>query len=546
VNRVFESLLFNPYDIETIPQEHGHLGLEYIAAFQRSHGQSTSILDANFLGLGPAIAAREIRTRNPDVIGFSLFERGLDTNARLAARVKRESRNPRLHVTAGGLYASLHSETLLRRYPAFDSIVLFDGEETFTDLVDALKEGRPLASVRGIMYRSSGTLERTPLRPPLRDLDGLPRPARIFVPGQDALAVMASRGCYGRCKFCSTNAFNRNQDAPRVRIRSVENVLDELSDLYAATGIRRVWFNDANLCAPNSVQPGWVESLAQGILERELPIQIFMLCRANDVRPKRFALLKRAGLVRVAVGFESIHRRVLDYLQKDTTPEVNLRAFEILRNLDVQVLSAYIMFDPYSTLEELGASIDFLVRFHRQLPFYRTATNRSRLIVYESTEMYRSVEQDGLLSDNEYRYDFIHPEIERVWQMVSLWKRHVRNLHRYGRMVDACIARGLEPYPRQLRQICLDYLDLDVAFFRQCLRWAGAGLRAGSRRFRHESADYIDRVQAMNRTLDELAETLEQRFEIYVWAQDHFQKTERVIPLMHSETPSCDGGSRAP
>jgi radical SAM superfamily enzyme YgiQ (UPF0313 family) len=525
------SVLVNPFDSATVPQEHGHLGLEYIASYQETKKQTSEIIDANFLGWGPDIVAEEVKKRNPDVVGFTLFEHGLDMNCRLAERIKKESTKNRIHITAGGLYPSLHAETLLKKYPALDSIVLYDGEETFTTLVESIKKNHPLSSVKGIIYREGNSIKKNPLRRPILDLNALPYPKRVILPDQDALAIMASRGCYARCKFCSTNAFNANMGAPKIRFRSVDSVLKELVYLYEKYRIKRYWFNDANFCAPDKLQPGWVESLAQGIIEHRLQLRFYILCRADDIDHKRFALLKKAGLERLSIGFESIHPRVLNYLQKDISVETNQLAINILRTLGIQMLAGYIMFDPYSTLDEISKSIDFVSRFHRQYPYYRTVTRRNRLIVYENTEMFESCEKDGLLADNPYRYDFAKAEVEDLWRMISIWHSYSHNLHRYGRMAELCHRLGLSDYPKLLFKLCLEYLRIDEAFFRSCLRLAARGVKAQSNKFKRETEVFRIQITGINDRLRKLTDLLRHRHGIYVWAQEEYQRNKLKVNI---------------
>ena len=112
-----------------------------------------------------------------------------------------------------------------------------------------------LAAIDGISYRDAGgNVVATRPRAPIADLDSLPFPAfhlipfdkynfKIDVPGHgplQAVNIMASRGCPFDCNFCAT-PINWGR---HVRMRSPENVVDEIEEHVRERGARVVFFYD--------------------------------------------------------------------------------------------------------------------------------------------------------------------------------------------------------------------------------------------------------------------------------------------------------------
>jgi len=62
----------------------------------------------------------------------------------------------------GGHYPSLRYEELLDYIPQLDSVVLFEGEYTFRELVQALTSGNDWQGILGVAYRR--TVQRSPIR----------------------------------------------------------------------------------------------------------------------------------------------------------------------------------------------------------------------------------------------------------------------------------------------------------------------------------------------------------------------------------------------
>jgi len=102
----------------------------------------------------------------PPVAAFSFFSTQTDTIASLVREVKQRYG---WRLVAGGPHASGDPAGTLAM--GFDVVVRGEGEETLPELLAALADGRDLATVAGISYRSDdGTILHTGRRPPV-DLD---------------------------------------------------------------------------------------------------------------------------------------------------------------------------------------------------------------------------------------------------------------------------------------------------------------------------------------------------------------------------------------
>ena len=122
-------------------------------------------------------------------------------------------------------------------------------------------------------------------RPSVGDLDSLPFPVRDLLPEvleQTGYAsLLSSRGCYGRCTFCSVNAFFARFGA-KYRMRSVENVLAEMEELQRNYGVRNFAFNDANfICGRKGRERAF--EFAEALLKRGIKARFSIQCRVNDV-----------------------------------------------------------------------------------------------------------------------------------------------------------------------------------------------------------------------------------------------------------------------
>ncbi len=114
------------------------MGLMYISATLRRDGHSVEILDADILALTLEETVAEIIRRPAKVIGFSVMQRALLSVKLLVERLR--SKGVTAHICCGGFSATLSAKHILERLPGIDSIILGEGEITFSYLVRAIKE----------------------------------------------------------------------------------------------------------------------------------------------------------------------------------------------------------------------------------------------------------------------------------------------------------------------------------------------------------------------------------------------------------------------
>ncbi|HMR07560.1 MAG TPA: radical SAM protein, partial [Polyangiaceae bacterium] len=271
-----------------------------------------------------------------------------------------------------------------------DSIVLYDGEETFPELLAALERDTPLADVPGLAYRDDDGVHRTPGRALCKDLDALPFPTRYRAPSRHAgvpfVPIMGSRGCWGSCSYCSITSFYR--DAKRdgggalLRLRSPENVADEMAALSLALEQPCVFcFHDDNFLLPNpadSLQR--VEAICLRLAEHGVEKAGFIgKCRPETVTPELLLRLRELGVVRMYVGVENVAEAGSSHLNRGVQHEAVGRALEACDVAGIFACYNLLVFEPKATLADLRENIAFMrahpkqpVNFCRAEPYYGT------------------------------------------------------------------------------------------------------------------------------------------------------------------------------
>lgn len=399
-------LLINPPSRQR--EFYEHLGLGYLAACLRKQNIDVKILNMPHW-MAPR-ALQEVKKYSCKLVGVSIpFQRSALQAFSFISRLKREGFET-AHVAVGGIYPSFAYEEILNQFPVVDSVVIGEGEETIVELAEAIIRNSNWKKIRGIAFRGQENIVTTELRPLIEDLDTVPFPERDALPEVleklEHAPVLSSRGCYGRCTFCSVVPFFKKFGTP-LRMRSSANVVEELEFLYNKYRVRNVDFNDANFIGGKGRGFRRAREIAELMLSKNMGLKFGIQCRPNEIDLELFTILKRAGLSKVFVGIESGSQAMLDRFQKDVTVEENLKALETLGKLDLITYMGFITFDDRTTMQEYSENMAFIEQAKKLMPqnalFYDLGT---KLLPLSGTDAEKNMKDRGILTGNSLKLDY--------------------------------------------------------------------------------------------------------------------------------------------
>jgi anaerobic magnesium-protoporphyrin IX monomethyl ester cyclase len=390
------------------------LGPAYVASFLRSQGVHVGIVDSIVRGWDVSETSDYLLSQHLDILGISLFS--IATRQTREILVSLQAAKPHVHVTVGGQFPTFAWRDLLTWAPEIDSVVRFEGEEAFAALVDSIRAGRPLAEIPGLALRGTdGEPFLTPVPRRITELDSLPYPARDVYEelgdSRKAISICSSRGCWARCKYCTISAFYRATGSPGWVARAPTAVVDEIQSLGERYGCGAFAFVDADFVGPGAGGRQRARHIGEEILRRRLDIQYSFDCRPEVVDEALFSLLKDSGLSVVYMGIESGVQSQLDRWGRASRPEVVLRAIDTLRKLGIEIQAGYMLYDPWTTMEELVGSLEFVREIDCvSLPlFVRMLEIRPGMELEERIRREATTTKNGLF---DYSYDFKDPRVE--------------------------------------------------------------------------------------------------------------------------------------
>jgi len=345
------------------------LGLGYLGSYLRARGYNAEIIDEEVEDVSRDDVLEKLSSS--DLIGFTATAR---PQIYSVIEVSNELRNRgyKRHITAGGHFPTFMFKELLEN-SSLDSVVLYEGEETLAELAKAICDGRNLEGVKGLAFKESGSVRKNLLMPLIDNLDTLPFPARdltgIVIEKGGLPVISSSRGCYNRCSYCTISSFYGDPPGRQFRLRSAENVSEELRNLKARfPNLQDIWFVDDNFVQKREQGYKRTREICETLKQLGLKFDIYL--RADDVNERVLRLMKDAGLRSVFVGAEAGTDKTLeDIFKKRTSVEQTKRAIRLCREFGVNVDPGFIMFHPWSTMQEIGENIRFLEEVGEYTPY---------------------------------------------------------------------------------------------------------------------------------------------------------------------------------
>lgn len=328
--------LINPSVPGALKKE--NLGLAYLAATIQEAGHTTRIID-EIVGQDVDEGLDDFR---PDVVGISFMTMYALRAYELADRIRKQRG---LTVVLGGAHATALPQEAIQHG---DCVIRGEAEWTFPKL---LENGK----IEGIIEAEAP-----------EDLDALPIPSReqldldTYASGGDEIAgfsyrtlgTITSRGCPFSCSFC----INSKRES-KLRFHSPERVIEEIKYLTRKHHIQSVAFYD-ELMATDVKR---FRAICEAMLEEGLDtLRWECQMHAKTVRRDTLDLMKKAGCVQVAIGFESGSQTVLDVINKGATVEINLEAARMVREAGLRTRGCFVIGAPGETREDIGKTERFI------------------------------------------------------------------------------------------------------------------------------------------------------------------------------------------
>lgn len=380
------------------------LGIGYLAAVLEENQYEVDVIDCQAREFPFDKFKSEISKRRPDVVGLTSTTLTYKSALNIVKIAKEVC--PECLTIIGGCHVTFWDSEALKESPYLDVVVRKEGEKTLLDLLERWQSGKAYQDVLGITFRKNGEIIRNPDRPCIENLDDLPFPAfhlwpleRLRKYGNVIFPVMTSRGCTFWCEFCTAvRMFGR-----RYRMRSSENVVDELEFLHDTYGADHFTFYDDSF----TVDQARTAEICEEIKNRKLDIKWDCETRVDMVTKELLLKMKQAGCIAVWFGVESGSQQVINAMGKGISIAQTKKAFKWAKEAGLMTVAGVILGFPGETEETAWETIRLVEQLNPDDVGYYIATP------YPGTPMYDSVKEKGWLKITDFnKYDTATPIFE--------------------------------------------------------------------------------------------------------------------------------------
>ena len=374
--------------------------LEYIAEYIRPHVSFVEIVD---MTRDDRDLEFFLEKYQPDMVGFtanyiSVHQNVLD----LSLKAKRFG----ARVVAGGYQATACAQEFAA-HEGIDVVVRGEGEQTMLELV----ENRPIDEILGITYESDGLVVENENRPLIQDLESIPPPDRTRRRSPYNLSftdleadsdtaydmIITSRGCWGKCKFCTEPMMSSGTQ----RYRKPESVVAELGDIVRLhPGKRlRILIADPNFGGDMEIAESVLDHIIEFRRSCSSDLHFFISVRTETVanNPEFVRKMALAGIDYVFVGMESPRKEDLIALKKGGRGKINQeKAVQELRKNNIAAMSCFLIGIPGQTEEDILSLVDYAKSLDLADCYFAVMTS------LPGSELYKDAEADGRLLQTDF------------------------------------------------------------------------------------------------------------------------------------------------
>jgi radical SAM superfamily enzyme YgiQ (UPF0313 family) len=330
-----------------------------------------------------------------------------------ALKVAKIAKSHGAYVVMGGPHPSISPETVINEKHV-DAICIGEGEETFSEFIQTFDMGKEFNGIEGIWYKKSGRSVKNSFRKPIKDLDELPFPdmdifdvetyVKNFIqldsysPNLRGLSVIVSRGCPFGCSYCQPTL--ERVLGKRFRIRSPRNVVKEMKKLKKEYQLDGFYFQDDTLTV---IKP-WIMEFCDLLISDNMNIVWACNSRADVIDKEMLQRMRKAGLVKMKVGIESISDRIRNGIYRKGVSIAQIdQLIKNVKDLDIQLAGFFMIGAPTETKVEVFETIKFAARSDLQ------EANFSVTVPLPSTNLYKLAQINNWNLPQKFSdYDYYH------------------------------------------------------------------------------------------------------------------------------------------
>jgi len=376
-------------------------GISYISSVLKENGHQTKLL---VLSSNKPLASKKktnsfINEFGPDIVCFTAIFSEYDFIEKMAGFIKKQW--PDKFLLIGGVHATLNPDKVIKG--SFDALCIGEGEYPTLELCRQLSNNQTPHAIVNLWIKShSGRIEKNDTNNFLQDLDSLPFPDRdMWKPWMkerldDELDILLGRGCPYRCTYCCNHALQKVANGKYVRMRSPENILEELTFIHKKyPNMKRVYCEVESIVLNRSWLFDFCKQLKDfnSTIDKSISYGCNFRISPQSIDQKIFSTLKETNFYRINIGLESGSEKIRrEVLKRKYSNEDFLKIVSMARKCGLKVYIFNMIGIPGETYKDHMETVSVNRQCQPDAHF------TSIFYPYPGTELYDICVKNGLIN----------------------------------------------------------------------------------------------------------------------------------------------------
>lgn len=303
----------------------------------------------------------EVCKWNPDLVLLESPTIGIMDDIKLAEDLRNQAST---QIAFAGSHVSGYGPIKFLKENKFIDYALFgEYENTLKELILALCSGEAIKNVKGIAFRSNGTIYQNSPGSLIENLDYLPWPDRDDLPPKlyresfcariPNAQMLSSRGCPSGCVFCIERWVM--YDSPLYRVRNTKSVVDEMEFLAKQFNAKEIYFDDQSF----TVSKRHVNAICEEIMSRGLDVEWSCMGDAMFIQYQTLKKMRDSGCTGMKFGVEVANTETLKGIGKPLNLERVRQVAKWLRELGIRSHATFMFGLPGENKQDLSNTLRF-------------------------------------------------------------------------------------------------------------------------------------------------------------------------------------------
>ena len=324
------------------------LGVMLMAARLKEQGHYVEVFIKDLKDLN-----RRVENKEFDLICFTMMTPDVTWAVSSLKEIKEIDKST--PIVIGGPHTTFFPE-FINECEFVDAICIGEGDDAIMELANAIDKKEEFTNIQNLWVKTKdNVIIKNQLRPLIEDLDSLPFSDKEIYDKYKYFrdipftTIMAIRGCPYKCTFCFNHSYNKLYNSSKFRLRSPENIIDEIKQIKENRNIKLLLFADSTF----NLDVNWCIDFFT-LYKQELDVLFAVNLAVGAFKEIVIEAIAATGCCQfVRLGIESGSEKIRkNVLKKPFTNKKVIEVAETLKKYNISFVMYWMFGVPFETKQD--------------------------------------------------------------------------------------------------------------------------------------------------------------------------------------------------